>query len=592
MELPRFVESPAGLLEESGLLPEIAGATPQLRPYQEEALSACLALFSPVVRVRLPCGTGSSWVIAALTQYLHGAGVVCAPTSAALQRVAQKIRKYSPLESLRVVDERGDWHTPAYFDGVQNLDVTLVTYANAGQLLARPHSYVVLYDHCCTDLPADVQALGANCEKLLYFSAMCPPPLNYEHSLGCAIQSGYLREYKTVVPSLGPGSQSQALAEVIACRSRWRNVIAYCNTRNSAYAFAEKLRSAGVRSHAECAADARRSAPNNFTRYRAVVTTYDHPGHLDADCLVLVETPRRLRVLLPLLGRFLQARDRGRAYFVLPAYGSAKLREVAKLLGLSDSRILKPPQSGGVILSCVRHKNAARVSLWKAWECLVSEQRPFAQCIELLAEYYKTHDLPPPLEYVTACGFNLGAWLEKRRYEFRMRTLPKPHIQALYDVNPNWNFRERRPFGEWIELLRGHFKKFHSLPERHHITEGGARLGRWVFQRRQNLRDGLLTPDQVDALRDACPIWDLPLKKPFEEQLRRLAEYYKTHATMPPLMSKQGYDHGLGRWAYNMRRRMLAKSLPDEQRAQLEAACPGWNWNKRKIDMRDLMSRR
>ena len=103
-------------------------------------------------------------------------------------------------------------------------------------------------------------------------------------------------------------------------------------------------------------------------------------------------------------------------------------------------------------------------------------------------------------------GVRLGAWVSRRRTEYRRKKLGREHIKILANIPRwTWNAREER-FQRALQALRAFAaREGHARVPKDHVEEG-YRLGNWVDTQRQAFRRKQLDREYVRLL-DVVPGW-------------------------------------------------------------------------------------
>ena len=221
------------------------------------------------------------------------------------------------------------------------------------------------------------------------------------------------------------------------------------------------------------------------------------------------------------------------------------------------------------------------------------EERPqvahsFAGWLAKLRAYVEAHGALPPAKYITDDGWNLGGWLSNRRASIKKCYLTEGQRQLLDRVYPGWDVegrRKMRSFEDWLKRVSLYVQTHGAPPPPCYVDNEGWNLSAWLSDRRRDYERGVLKEERQVALDLACPGWLPKDVVSFSERIVQLRQYYEQHRVVP--YTAEAAAGGLGEWAADIRHIMRSKRYPSLRRAQLAAACPGWNWAKRTADMRD-----
>lgn len=115
-----------------------------------------------------------------------------------------------------------------------------------------------------------------------------------------------------------------------------------------------------------------------------------------------------------------------------------------------------------------------------------------------------------PVGHRAPDGFRLGAWLARRREDWRAGRLLAGRAAALASL-PGWTWDPfEDDFRTGLDALRAFVAEYgHARVPAAHVTSRGFRLGRWVQHQRTQLRRGTLSLERIEALRDVAG-WDNP----------------------------------------------------------------------------------
>lgn len=81
------------------------------------------------------------------------------------------------------------------------------------------------------------------------------------------------------------------------------------------------------------------------------------------------------------------------------------------------------------------------------WQWTLRTRPPFHVGLDHLHRYTDTHGTSSPPRHATIDGFPIGAWVAKRRTEYRQHRLAPDRITQLETEFPNWQWNVRRNSG-------------------------------------------------------------------------------------------------------------------------------------------------
>ena len=192
------------------------------------------------------------------------------------------------------------------------------------------------------------------------------------------------------------------------------------------------------------------------------------------------------------------------------------------------------------------------------------------------------------VERVGDVEVRLGAWVNKRRAEYKKGKLSKERIELL-DAVPGWiwdpgdasfdlHLRALRQFAD----REGHVRMGDKHVER--VGDVEVSLGTWVSGRRDAHKKGKLNKEHVELL-DAVPgwVWD-PRRASFDLHLRALRQFAdrEGHAkVLQKHVERVGdVEVRLGAWV-SKRRAEHKNGKLSKERIELLDAVPGWTWDTR-----------
>ena len=185
------------------------------------------------------------------------------------------------------------------------------------------------------------------------------------------------------------------------------------------------------------------------------------------------------------------------------------------------------------------------------------------------AEYYREHgDLLVPIDYQTADGYALGAWIRRLRTSYRTgaKTLTREQIERLDAIGMFWGNRHAESWETNYRAAEKYYQAHGDLDlTSGYITEGGLALGKWIIELRRQRKNGTasLTPERIARLDAIGMVWD---KTDSWEYRYELSKNYlqDNHCTTIPRDYKTADGIWLGTWLYRQRR--ILEGYPSGQK--------------------------
>ena len=197
--------------------------------------------------------------------------------------------------------------------------------------------------------------------------------------------------------------------------------------------------------------------------------------------------------------------------------------------------------------------------------------------LERFVENY-AHALVPQSHAVN--DYKLGWWVAEQRQALREGKLNSDRKRRL-DGLPGWTWDilAQRWEDGFSHLLRYVDQHGHArVPQPY--TVGGYRLGSWLYEQRQALREGKLDPARKRRL-EALPGWTWePNAAKWEEGFSHLLRYVDQHGhtRVPKFYSVNGFP--LGSWVIQQRYRYKnAEDAGATDRRHRFGELPGWTWD-------------
>lgn len=186
-----------------------------------------------------------------------------------------------------------------------------------------------------------------------------------------------------------------------------------------------------------------------------------------------------------------------------------------------------------------------------------------------------------PARHVTAEGYQLGAWVSKRREGRKRNRLSAKQVAQLEEL-PGWRwevFDEGFEMGLAVLMAYAHDHGHTRVPSSY-VTADGFKLGQWVVVRRQDKTNGNLSDSRAAQL-EALPGWSWHVRNErFERNLAALASYVAENGDARVRLDHVTPDGlELGKWITKQQSAYKANRLTQERIAALEAF-PGWAWSR------------
>lgn len=214
------------------------------------------------------------------------------------------------------------------------------------------------------------------------------------------------------------------------------------------------------------------------------------------------------------------------------------------------------------------------------WDWGHTDRDRWAQGFAHLQDYVHEHGHPTMDTTTIHHGYELGAWVARRRGNYHRGTL-KPERAAALAALPGWRWtltEDRWPDG--LAALRTYVHRHGTARIPHDTVVDGFPLGHWVAARRAQRKRNALTPAQVRTLA-ALPGWVWEIRQTrWEQGLRLLTAYAdRTGAPNPNSFYVEATEDNftLGAWAMS-RRKEYRRGVLAADRIQALEAIPGWEW--------------
>lgn len=192
---------------------------------------------------------------------------------------------------------------------------------------------------------------------------------------------------------------------------------------------------------------------------------------------------------------------------------------------------------------------------------------------EACTYYREHHNLKVPLDYVTANGIRLGAWLYRLRQlrSGKGRGAPptKDQIVRLDALGMVWDIRSDSKWESFYQAAKAYAKENRTLSVPvAYTTESGLRLGSWIQRQRRIRREGKLLREREEKLNAIGMQWEA--QNSWQKHFEVVQRYYKEHGTLaiPQNLVIEGI--WIGKWIAQQKKLYeLGEKLTEEQRKLL-----------------------
>lgn len=179
--------------------------------------------------------------------------------------------------------------------------------------------------------------------------------------------------------------------------------------------------------------------------------------------------------------------------------------------------------------------------------------------------------------YITEDGHALGEWIKLQRKDYRNGTIKKKHEQALNTLGIQWD-----PMQDYWDDGFYHAEQYlkeHGdlLVPRDYICNDGYNLGIWIYNKRQNLKKGVLTDSQKKQLDSIGMTWSIPDDQ-WNASYELAKQYFEEHGNLKvPRQYVTDTGMKLGMWISDRRRNYQKGMLSEDQVHRLEQIGMIWN---------------
>lgn len=213
---------------------------------------------------------------------------------------------------------------------------------------------------------------------------------------------------------------------------------------------------------------------------------------------------------------------------------------------------------------------------WEPWQIQWDEGLRHARLY-----FEKYGHINVPKGFKTSDGFNLDAWINNKRGNYKRHALNPEQVKALEELGIAWSVFEM----QWAEGVKAAQKYYYEngnidVP-RTYITSSGLRLGQWISERRRDYSEGRLSEEQIRQLNELKMTWDRNAQA-WSFGLKESKDFYTEygHLVVPrKYISPSGFK--LGYWISGKRQDYKKDKLNIEQISSLEEC--GMVWDREKI---------
>ena len=155
-------------------------------------------------------------------------------------------------------------------------------------------------------------------------------------------------------------------------------------------------------------------------------------------------------------------------------------------LGMWLNNIRQYRANGSRILSGARQRQLEQIGM--IWDRLTYK---WERGYEAARQYYERHgNLDVPSGYEAEDGFHLGSWITAQRQNRKggnkgALPLTREQVERLDQIGMNWTGKQAESWEQYYEAAREYRQRQGTLDVPYdYVTDGGLRLGRWIYQQR------------------------------------------------------------------------------------------------------------
>lgn len=521
-----------------------ASALPPLHGWQADAIDLlCESLDNyegTPVAANITCGAGKSRLILEIIKRAACRAVIFVPAIALLEQFAQEAARWAPGLSVGLV---GGGHNNAV-----GRDIMVCTYHSARELADCEFGLAVVDEahHVAEEFLSD-EGERVRAREILTLCDGVPTLLvsatltvedcetTYEYTMEDAIREGTVVDYHIVIPIFTDGDPGAGLRRMIRDHPEWTRVLAYCNTVESAEAFASACSDEGIPAQSFCAKTpvvVRKHIMDELEAgdIRVLATVHTLGEGVDiksADTCMFVEQRNGSIDVTQCLGRVMR-RSPGKqiSKVVLPALDEEReLVRFMRLLEGADARLRNGGwRSGGRTSFMVASDDRADASIDASVDAellavnaynrlgeLLTDDNAWLAKLDLLRQYVDEVGCMPAADRKYK-GIKLSTWVNTQRQAKKGKGgIMTPEREAALEAIPGW-FWEVDLDAVWyvrLDLLRQYVDENKCLPTDRKNKYQGVKLGAWVTNQRQAKKgkgNGVMTPERCLAL-EAIPGW-------------------------------------------------------------------------------------
>lgn len=191
--------------------------------------------------------------------------------------------------------------------------------------------------------------------------------------------------------------------------------------------------------------------------------------------------------------------------------------------------------------------------------------------------YFKANgDLNVTGGYKSGDGYKLGVWIANQRTAYRQNRLTDEKIQKLKAIGMHWSVLHDR-WQTGYEHAKAFFERYGNLNvPKTFACEDGYPLCEWVKTQRSAYRDGKLSEEREQLLREIGMIWNMNDSR-WDEVYEMAREYYREHGDLNvPTRCKAADGSDLWEWIRSQREKYKNGTLSAECIRKLEKIGIDW----------------
>ena len=189
---------------------------------------------------------------------------------------------------------------------------------------------------------------------------------------------------------------------------------------------------------------------------------------------------------------------------------------------------------------------------------------------KLAKEYYEEHGDLEVKQSFQIKGVALGRWINRQRQTYKQGKLSEDRIQLLRDIG--MRFETNKNELEWMKnykLAKEYYEEYGDLEVKESFQTKEVALGRWIDTQRQTYKQGKLSEDRIQLLRDIGMRFEIKNNElEWMKNYELAKEYYEEHGNLEVKGSFQTKGVTLGKWI-GTQRQIYKQGKLNEDRIQL-----------------------